>query len=116
MEAVARRAGVAIGTVYRHFPTRIDLIESIFLDKLRSWVEAGEQALAMPDAWDGFAFCLERLCSLQAHDRGFRAPGNRGRGVAGLGHAPRSVVVGRHPTPPVPSSSASRSTCPSPAP
>ncbi len=27
----------------------------------------------------------------------FRAPGNRGRGVAGLGHAPRCVVVGRHP-------------------
>ncbi|WP_322749749.1 MULTISPECIES: TetR/AcrR family transcriptional regulator [unclassified Frankia] len=25
----------------------------------------------MPDAWDGFAFYLERLCSLQAHDRGF---------------------------------------------
>ncbi|WP_322749750.1 MULTISPECIES: helix-turn-helix domain-containing protein [unclassified Frankia] len=24
LEAVARRAGVAIGTVYRHFPTRID--------------------------------------------------------------------------------------------
>ncbi len=29
----------------------------------------------------------------------FRATGNRGRGVAGLGHAPRRVVVGRHPTP-----------------
>ncbi|WP_370651512.1 RNA-binding domain-containing protein [Frankia sp. Cj3] len=30
---------------------------------------------------------------------GLRAPGNRGRGVAGLGHAPRCVVVGRHPIP-----------------
>jgi AcrR family transcriptional regulator len=71
LEMVARNAGVAIGTLYRHFPSRLHLVESVFTDKTRAWVDAAEQALAMPDAWDGFAYYLERLCELQADDRGF---------------------------------------------
>lgn len=71
LEPVARRAGVAIGTLYRHFPSRLDLVESVFAEKTQAWVEAAEQALAIPDAWDGFAYYLERICELQADDRGF---------------------------------------------
>jgi AcrR family transcriptional regulator len=71
LESVARQAGVAIGTLYRHFPTRLDLVESVFTEKTAAWVEAAEQALALPDAWDGFAYYLERVCELQADDRGF---------------------------------------------
>ena len=33
LEDVARSAGVAIGTLYRHFPTRQDLLEAVFLDE-----------------------------------------------------------------------------------
>lgn len=32
LEDIARSAGVAIGTLYRHFPTRQDLLEAVFLD------------------------------------------------------------------------------------
>jgi len=71
LEGVARRAGVAIGTLYRHFPARGDLIEALFGAKLQAWIEAGERALAMPDAWQGFAYYLEKICELQAGDRGF---------------------------------------------
>jgi AcrR family transcriptional regulator len=70
LEGVARRAGLGIGTLYRHFPTRLDLIEATFGEELVSWIEAGEQALAMPDAWSGFAYYLEALCELRAADRG----------------------------------------------
>jgi AcrR family transcriptional regulator len=34
-EEVARRAGVGIGTVFRHFPTKESLLEAVFVDRLR---------------------------------------------------------------------------------
>jgi AcrR family transcriptional regulator len=71
LEAVARHAGVAIGTLYRHFPSRLHLVEAVFMEKALAWVQAAEEALAIPDAWDGFAHYLERLCELQSDDRGF---------------------------------------------
>jgi len=71
LEKVARTAGVAIGTLYRNFPARLDLIEALFAGKLQDWITAGEQALAMDDPWEGFAFYLEKMCELQASDRGF---------------------------------------------
>jgi len=71
LETVARRAGVSIGTLYRHFPSRLQLVEAVFTEKTKAWADAAEQALAMPEAWDGLAFYLERVCELQAGDRGF---------------------------------------------
>ncbi|MFI7099647.1 TetR/AcrR family transcriptional regulator [Streptomyces sp. NPDC050161] len=70
LEGIARQAGVAIGTLYRHFPRRLDLMQAIFDGKLESCVEAGERALTVPDAWEAFTGFLERLCELQAQDRG----------------------------------------------
>jgi AcrR family transcriptional regulator len=72
LEGIAARADLVVGTLYRHFPTRLDLIESLFAEKVTEWLAAGEQPLAMQDAWQGFSFYLERLCELQAHHRGFK--------------------------------------------
>jgi AcrR family transcriptional regulator len=36
LDEIARRAGVGIGTLYRHFPTRRALVEAVFRDKLES--------------------------------------------------------------------------------
>ena len=71
LEQVARRAGLAIGTLYRHFPTRVDLLQAIFTEKVRAWLEAAELAAEMDDAWEGFRYFLETTCELQADDRGF---------------------------------------------
>ena len=68
---VARDAGLAIGTLYRHFPTRLDLIQALFADKLQSWLEAAERADALDDAWQGFVAFIEAMCRLQADDQGF---------------------------------------------
>ncbi|GAA4798396.1 helix-turn-helix domain-containing protein [Streptomyces ziwulingensis] len=70
LEGIARRAGVAIGTLYRHFPRRLDLMQAIFDDKLEACVRAGERALTVPDAWVAFTGFLERIFELQAQDRG----------------------------------------------
>lgn len=44
-DAVARRAGVGIGTLYRHFPDRDDLLVAVVRDVLDDVIEAGEAAL-----------------------------------------------------------------------
>lgn len=71
LEGVARQAGVAIGTVYRHFPTRFALIEELFVAKFKDLLQAAEEAAAMDDSWQGFCFYLEKFCELQAGDRAF---------------------------------------------
>jgi AcrR family transcriptional regulator len=71
LEEIARRAGVGIGTLYRRFPTRAALIEALFEEKAAEYVRASEAALAAEDAWDGFAGFVERICEMQAEDRGF---------------------------------------------
>ncbi|MFE3269201.1 TetR/AcrR family transcriptional regulator [Streptomyces sp. NPDC059215] len=71
LEGVAREAGVAIGTLYRHFPTRLDLVETLFDAKYTELLAAAEESAAMDDAWEGFCSYLEKLCQLQACDRAF---------------------------------------------
>jgi len=38
MEEIARRAKVGIGTLYRHFPTRSDLLEAVYLDQMEGLI------------------------------------------------------------------------------
>lgn len=71
LEGIARAAGVAIGTLYRHFPTRMDLVAAVIADKKRAWIKAAEAAVVMEPAWDGLVFFLERVCELQAGDLAF---------------------------------------------
>ncbi|MFI6468148.1 TetR/AcrR family transcriptional regulator [Streptomyces sp. NPDC050538] len=98
LEEIARRAGVSIGTLYNHFPTREAFWEAIFPARLAALDQITETALAAPDPWDGFVAYLEGLFALQAEDHGlndalarrFRAAGeveqacNRGFRLAEL--------------------------------
>src|SRR3954453_2940127 len=43
LEAVARRAGVGIGTLYRHFPTRETLFEAVYRREVEQLVELAEE-------------------------------------------------------------------------
>jgi len=70
LELIAARAGVGIATLYRRFPTREKLVAAALVEKVAEYAEAARQALAAPDPWDGFAGFVERICELQAGDRG----------------------------------------------
>ena len=70
LEAIAARAGVGIATLYRRFPTREKLVAAALVEKVAEYTEAARQALAAPDPWAGFAGFVERICELQAGDRG----------------------------------------------
>jgi AcrR family transcriptional regulator len=71
LEAVARDAGVAIGTLYRHFPTRMDLLIAAFEPRLQEFLDGASLALEIDDPWDRFVAYLETLFRVQAGDRGF---------------------------------------------
>lgn len=68
---IARRAGVGVATLFRRFPTRDDLVGAVFADKMAAYLAAAEEALAEPDAWEGFCGYIERVCRMQSDDRGF---------------------------------------------
>ncbi|RZS37791.1 TetR family transcriptional regulator [Herbihabitans rhizosphaerae] len=70
LEEVARRAGVSIGTLYNHFPTRDALYEAIFPERLAALDRIADAAIADPDPWHGFVAFVEGLFALQAQDRG----------------------------------------------
>lgn len=71
LERIARDADVAIGTLYRHFPTRMDLLLAALEPRLREFTKGSEKALEIDDPWEGFVYYLENLFRVQAGDRGF---------------------------------------------
>src|SRR4051812_20009788 len=71
LEKIARDADVAIGTLYRHFPTRLDLLMAAFMPRLQEFLDGANKALEMDDPWEAFVCYLENLFGVQAGDRGF---------------------------------------------
>lgn len=87
LDEVAKRAGVGSGTLYRHFPTRDDLITAVFLERMAENVTAVERAQQHRDPWEGFADYVRETCRGQATDRGMAdllAIGHRGRELRAL--------------------------------
>ena len=86
LEAVARDAGVAIGTLYNHFPTRQDLLEAVFLDDVH---ELQRSAGELADAADP----LEALTGWLRAQLGFSARGrSMGAAVVSAKHAEGSEI------------------------
>lgn len=71
MACVAREAGVGKATLSRRFPSREDLINAVFADRMDAYAAAVAQALADPDPWHGFTSFIHNVCAMQAADRGF---------------------------------------------
>jgi AcrR family transcriptional regulator len=69
---VAHYAGVGVGTVYRRFPTKEELIEAIFEDGINQLTSLAESALRQDDSWQGFVWFVEQMCEITATDRGMR--------------------------------------------
>ena len=70
LEAIAQRAGVGIATLYRRFPTRDDLIAASFAPRMAEYEAAIDAALRAPDPWVGLRDFVQRVCGMQAADRG----------------------------------------------
>jgi AcrR family transcriptional regulator len=70
MPDVARAANVGVGTVYRHFPTKDDLIAEMAAERFERLADKARECLAMDDAWDGIAEMIRFAAQIQADDRG----------------------------------------------
>jgi AcrR family transcriptional regulator len=71
MEAVAREAGVGVGTLYRHFPRRIDLLEAVYRNDVDELVLAAEKAVANLEPWAAVVAFLEAFLDYAERKRTF---------------------------------------------
>jgi AcrR family transcriptional regulator len=70
VEAIAQRAGVGIGTLYRRFPTKELLIEAVVDEVLQGVLSAAQTALANESPADGFAEYIRAVGWLQFEHAG----------------------------------------------
>jgi AcrR family transcriptional regulator len=70
MPDVAKAAKVGVGTVYRHFPTKDDLIAALVAERFQRLADKAREGLESRDAWDGVADFIRFSAQLQADDRG----------------------------------------------
>ena len=69
MDDIARRAKVGVGTVYRHFPTKDDLVVALCADRFDRLAELANAALEEPDPWKAFCEFLRASAEIQVADR-----------------------------------------------
>ena len=71
-DEIARRAGVGVGTVYRRFPHRDQLVEALLRQRLGDVTDLAVAAIDSPDAWAGFVGFLETSIEMLMRDHGLR--------------------------------------------
>src|SRR3954466_5237539 len=72
LEEIARRAGVGIGTLYRHFPNRQALVEALYLDEVEEVCRSAAE-LDGADPWEALNGWFERFIGYLATKRALAA-------------------------------------------
>lgn len=73
IEDIARRAGVGIGTVYRHFPTKQALAEALMVERFDFIVANARELANAPDPWQAIACSFELCATTQERDKAYAA-------------------------------------------
>ncbi|MGW3562375.1 TetR/AcrR family transcriptional regulator [Streptomyces sp. NPDC000941] len=67
---IARRSGVGMGTLYRHFPAKDDLLATVLGQEFSSWLtDAHRQAAATEDPWQALTGFFEQMLAKQGRNR-----------------------------------------------
>ena len=72
LDDVARRAGVGVGTAYRHFANKHELAAAIFAEEVAEIAALAESSAQAEDPWQGLVDFLERTLQAQTVNRGLR--------------------------------------------
>jgi AcrR family transcriptional regulator len=73
LEEIARRAGVGIGTLYRHFPTRQALLEAVYQDQAEQLAARADELLMWDSPGEAFAAWLRALVAFSSTKRSLTA-------------------------------------------
>ncbi|MFD4830674.1 TetR/AcrR family transcriptional regulator [Streptomyces uncialis] len=77
LDDVARHAGVGVGTVYRRFANKEELMDAVLRQKFADIVSAANQSRTQGDAWDALTGFFEYACERMSMDRGLMQMLNR---------------------------------------
>lgn len=72
LDEVAKHAGVGVGTVYRRFADKDELVATLFISRVDEVAAAARQALEIPDPWEGLVWFLHQFATKMADDVGLR--------------------------------------------
>jgi AcrR family transcriptional regulator len=72
LDEIARHAGVGVGTVYRRFPDKDQLIDALFEARIGEILAVATASLEMSDPWEALVHFLERSMELQVENRGLK--------------------------------------------
>jgi len=78
---IARRAGVGVGTLYRHFPQRADLVAAVFRHELDACADAAAVLAKKYEPGEALAKWMQRYADLVATKRGLAAALHSGNPV-----------------------------------
>ena len=70
LEDIARRAGVGIGTLYRHFPTRVDLQAAVYRSQVETVCAAADEYMVSATPDQALAGWLRAMAAYLATKRG----------------------------------------------
>jgi AcrR family transcriptional regulator len=71
MDAIAKEAGVGVGTLYRHFPRRIDVVEAVYREDVDELVRVADAAVAELEPWPALVVWLEAFVRYASSKRRF---------------------------------------------
>ena len=72
LDDVARKAGVGVGTAYRHFANKYELASAVFDQEIDKMIDLAERVAEMDDPWEGIAVFVTSAAEAQIEDRGLR--------------------------------------------
>ena len=71
MESIAKEAGVGVGTLYRHFPKRIDVVEAVYREDVDHLVDVAQSVVVTMEPWPALVAWLEAFVLYASGKRRF---------------------------------------------
>jgi AcrR family transcriptional regulator len=71
MESIAKEAGVGVGTLYRHFPKRIDVVEAVYQEDVDELIDVAESVVVSMEPWPALAAWLDAFVLYASGKRRF---------------------------------------------
>jgi AcrR family transcriptional regulator len=71
MDAIAKEAGVGVGTLYRHFPKRIDIVEAVYKTEVDGLEVTAREVVETLEPWPALVAWLEAFIQYASTKRNF---------------------------------------------